>query len=71
METKGRGGRRNYAKYTQSIFQIPLNLLESISPNGHPPPPLTEDHMLDLLMLLLAAAFFAVSLAYVFACNRL
>jgi hypothetical protein len=55
----------------QSIFHIPLNLLESIRPDGHPPYPLTEDHMLDLLMLLLAAAFFAVSLAYVFACNRL
>jgi len=30
-----------------------------------------EDHMLDLVMLVLGTGFFALSIAYVVACNRL
>jgi hypothetical protein len=34
-------------------------------------PELPEDHMLDLAMLALGIGFFAVSIAYAFACNWL
>jgi len=34
-------------------------------------PELPEDIMLDLAMLVLGIGFFAVSIAYAFACNRL
>ena len=45
--------------------------LELLCRIPHPPPLITEDLMLDVVMLVLGTGFFALCIAYVFACERL